>query len=247
MALRVVAVLAQRGGIDQHQLATVFASNYAREPWRGYGGMAHAILNQLGAGHPWRQVASAAFGGEGSMGNGGAMRVAPVGAYFADDFQQAAYHASLSAQVTHAHPEGQAGAIGVAVAAAWTWSTREQGHSGAGLELLETAARYTPKGDTRRGLERACALPFSTTIDTAVCVLGNGSHVTAPDTVPFALWAAARHLDNFQEALWSTVSGLGDRDTTCAIVGGIVALASGEESIPEAWLQAREPLPTEVG
>lgn len=246
MALGVFAVLAQRGDIDQDQLAAVFASNYAREPWRGYGGMAHYILDQLGVGRPWRQVAGAAFGGEGSMGNGGAMRVAPVGAYFADDLRQAAHHACLSAQVTHAHPEGQAGAIAVAVAAAWAWSTRERRYPIAGLELLETAASYTPEGDTRRGLNRACELPFSTVIETAVNVLGNGSHVTAPDTVPFALWAAARHLDNFQEALWVTVSGLGDRDTTCAIVGGIVALVGGGESIPEAWLQAREPLPIET-
>jgi ADP-ribosylglycohydrolase len=42
--------------------------------------------------------------------------------------------------------------------------------------------------------------------------------------------------------MWSTVSGLGDRDTTCAIVGGIVALSAGRESIPEAWLKAREPI-----
>jgi ADP-ribosylglycohydrolase len=35
---------------------------------------------------------------------------------------------------------------------------------------------------------------------------------------------------------------LGDRDTTCAIVGGIVALSAGRESIPPAWLAARESL-----
>ena len=38
------------------------------------------------------------------------------------------------------------------------------------------------------------------------------------------------------------VSGLGDRDTTCAIVGGVVALACGAERIPAEWLSAREPL-----
>ena len=61
--------------------------------------------------------------------------------------------------------------------------------------------------------------------------------------MPFALWCAARHLDDDEEALGLTVSGLGDRDTTCAIVGGIVACYVGEEGIPVAWLQAREPLP----
>jgi ADP-ribosylglycohydrolase len=42
--------------------------------------------------------------------------------------------------------------------------------------------------------------------------------------------------------MWQTVSALGDRDTTCAIVGGIVAVQVGEEGIPPEWRQAREPL-----
>ena len=37
-----------------------------------------------------------------------------------------------------------------------------------------------------------------------------------------------------EDALWLTVSGLGDRDTTCAIVGSIVVLSAGIESIPLA-------------
>jgi ADP-ribosylglycohydrolase len=61
--------------------------------------------------------------------------------------------------------------------------------------------------------------------------------------VPFALWCAAHHLDDFVEAMWLTVGGLGDRDTTCAIVGGIVAGYVGTEGIPESWRSAREPLP----
>jgi ADP-ribosylglycohydrolase len=67
--------------------------------------------------------------------------------------------------------------------------------------------------------------------------------VSAQDTVPFALWCAARHLSSYEEALWLTVSGLGDRDTTCAIVGGIVATYTGVESISHHWCADREPLP----
>lgn len=77
----------------------------------------------------------------------------------------------------------------------------------------------------------------------AVSVLGNGVRLFAQDTVPFALWCAAAHLSNYEEALWLTVSGLGDRDTTCAIVGGIVASHIGTGGIPPAWLKSREPLP----
>ena len=74
-------------------------------------------------------------------------------------------------------------------------------------------------------------------------MLGNGSEVTAQDTVPFVLWSAAHHLDNYESALWHTASGLGDMDTTCAMVGGIVVMYTGIEGIPVEWLNNREPLP----
>jgi len=54
-------------------------------------------------------------------------------------------------------------------------------------------------------------------------------------------WCAACHFNNYEEALWITVKGLGDRDSICAIVGGIVALSAPE--IPAPWLERREPLP----
>ena len=75
-------------------------------------GLLVALLVPLirGRGAPWRTVASQAFGGEGSMGNGGAMRVSPVGAYFAEDLDAVVEHAAASAMVTHAHPDGRAGA-----------------------------------------------------------------------------------------------------------------------------------------
>jgi ADP-ribosylglycohydrolase len=83
-------------------------------------------------------------------------------------------------------------------------------------------------------------LPFSDTVAKAVSILGNGSMVSSQDTVPLALSCAARHLDDFETAMWETVSALGDRDTTCAMVGGIVALRVGHDGIPRAWRDARE-------
>ena len=53
------------------------------------------------------------------------MRVAPLGAYFADDLEMVRAQAVLAAEVTHAHPEGIAGAVAVALAAAWACRLRE--------------------------------------------------------------------------------------------------------------------------
>ncbi len=100
-----------------------------------------------------------------------------------------------------------------------------------------------PESEVLSKIQRANDLREKTLVQSAVAVLGNGTGISAQDTVPFALWCAAQHLNNYEEALWLTVSGLGDIDTTCAMVGGIVALYTGVAGIPTGWQQARETLP----
>jgi ADP-ribosylglycohydrolase len=236
MAISIVDVLADCGAIQQDRLADFFGARYLLDPARGYGGTSHGILTRLGSGEPWRNVAPSVFGGNGSMGNGGAMRAAPIGAFFFDDLSRAVEEARRSAEVTHAHPEGQAGAVAVAVAAAWT------ANGGAlATELFTCILDYTPNGETRDGVERASRLPPDYDVRTAVSILGNGSQVISQDTVPFAIWNVARGLRDFEDAMWSTVSGLGDRDTTCAIVAGIVGAHPGAV-VPAEWIEARESL-----
>ncbi|WP_042435329.1 ADP-ribosylglycohydrolase family protein, partial [Streptacidiphilus anmyonensis] len=75
----------------------------------------------------------------------------------------------------------------------------------------------------------------------------SGQGLRASDTVPFALWSAAHHLDDLPGALWSTAAGLGDVDTTCAITGGVVAARTGLDAVPALWRSRREPLPEWVG
>lgn len=60
---------------------------------------------------------------------------------------------------------------------------------------------------------------------------------------PFDLWVAARHLGSYEDAIWTAITPLGDRDTNGAIVGGIVVLATGVDQVPVLWRAATEPLP----
>jgi ADP-ribosylglycohydrolase len=242
MALGIVEVLRLSGTINQDKLARVFARRYAAAPDRGYGGAAHGILQDILRDVPWEVTAKAVFGGTGSMGNGGAMRVAPVGAYFADDLDEVVRQAKASAEITHAHADGQAGAVAVAVAAAIAWRMGSGQQPLSGDTLLRTVFQYTPEGLTKMGLDKARSLSFEEDPRTMATTLGSGQRVLSFDTVPFAVWCAARHLDDYETALWTTVSGLGDRDTTCAMAGAIVALSAGSASIPVSWRQAREPL-----
>ena len=235
MALSIVEVLAEHACIHQDGLAAAFARRYREEPDRGYGAGAHQVLDTIAKGVPWRIVTRAVFDGQGSMGNGAAMRAAPIGAYFADDPERAAHEAAASAEPTHWHSEGRAGAISVAVAAAVTASGRNAG------ALFDTALALTPDGETKDRLRQAAAIDVASDPRDVAARLGSGQRVLASDTVPFALWCAARHARDFEAAMWSTVSGLGDRDTTCAIVAGIIS--AGDAIIPPAWIGARESLP----
>ncbi|MFA1537794.1 ADP-ribosylglycohydrolase family protein [Actinomadura monticuli] len=223
-------VLTRHGSIDQDALAESFAERHDFD--RGYGPSTGRLLRLIREGGDWRTLAREPFDGTGSWGNGAAMRVAPLGAWFADDPDEAARQAALSAEVTHPHPEAMAGAVAVAVAASIAPAKPPPGR------FIDEILRHVPDGTVREGIAEARRLLTIADPSTASAVLGNGRQVAAHDTVPFALWAAARHLGDFKRAFWTTAAAGGDIDTTCAIVGGIIGTA------PPDWLPHCEPLPS---
>lgn len=243
MALGICEVLEEHGTIDQDELARRFAVRYRAQPWRGYGPGAHRLLDMVGNGHDWRTVAEAVFPG-GSYGNGSAMRIAPLAGYFAeDDYALIAREARLSAGPTHAHPEGMAGAVATAVATAYAWKHRDARTDDATKRgLFDVVLEHTPRSDVRRGVEVASMLGFELSVETVISQVGNGRRISCQDTVPFCVWVAANHLDDYRTAIVRTIRAGGDIDTNCAIVGGIVALAVDRAGIPGEWLTGREEL-----
>jgi ADP-ribosylglycohydrolase len=240
MALALFETLKLLRGIDEDAVAWAYSSRYRRDPERGYGKMARKILEEIGTGTPWREVSMKAFGG-GSFGNGAAMRVAPLGGYFADDLSAIPEAAAGSARVTHFHPEGIAGAIAVAIATAIAFASRERTAADAGRAIWDAVLDYTPESTVRTRISRARMMSQTTPAEVAR-ELGNGMEISAQDTVPFCIWSACRSLTDYREAILSTVETGGDCDTNCAIVGGIVTAYLGSAEIPKDWLSAREPL-----
>ncbi|MFB4274304.1 ADP-ribosylglycohydrolase family protein [Nonomuraea sp. MTCD27] len=234
MACSVYRLLADRGGIDQDLLAAGFAARHDFD--RGYGPATGRMLRLVRQGGDWRALAGELFGGKGSWGNGAAMRVAPLGAWFAGDVPLAAAQARLSAEVTHTHPEAAAGAVAVAVATALA-SGRDRLTPGG---LIDEVLAHTPPGLVRDGIAHARRLLTIGDPVLAARALGNGREVSAHDTVPFTMWAAARNLDDYAAAFWTTATAGGDVDTTCAIVGGIVGART---PAPPGWVRLCEPPP----
>ena len=150
--------------------------------------------------------------------------------------------AAKSATVTHSHREAIAGAVAVAIAAAIATGAPRTGLADPS-EFTESVIAFTPESEVRQRLIRIGDLTPTSSLADAVTLLGNGSRITAQDTVAFCVWVASHHLDDYPAALWLTVGAQGDIDTTSAIVGGIIA-ARTRNVIPSDWLTRREPLPS---
>lgn len=238
MACSVVAVLAAYGRIDQDALAASFAEHHDFD--RGYGPAVGRMLRRIRQeGADWRELAAALFNGQGSWGNGAAMRIAPLGAWYAGDPVQAVHQAEISAYTTHQHREAVAGAMAVAAAASLA---ADPANPAEGEALLTAVIDLVPRSAVQAGIRRARDMLDYGDVATVAAVLGCGRRTSAHDTVPFTLWAAARHLDDYERAFWTTARAGGDVDTTCAIVGGILAARPGGGP-PPTWTERTEALP----
>ena len=109
--------------------------------------------------------------------------------------------------------------------------------------FIDRVLEHIPPGKVRDGIAEARRMLTVTDPETVAYFLGNGRDVAARDTVPFTIWAAARNLTDFEQAIWSTATVGGDVDTTCAIVGGITAAAaeSGASQRRGCELPSRSP------
>ncbi|MEO1269129.1 MAG: ADP-ribosylglycohydrolase family protein [Myxococcota bacterium] len=161
-----------------------------------------------------------------------------------DDLAVTARQAQLTAEPTHAHPEGQAGAIAVALAAALAARVTHMQEPSDPSHLFAQLLEYTPESEVKHRLEQALHMEGVSPSEVGQ-QLGTGIQILAEDTVPMAIWCALHHLDDVPKALWATFDALPspecDCDTIGAIVGGIVALTA-HPSIPESWLSQLESL-----
>jgi poly(ADP-ribose) glycohydrolase ARH3 len=241
MALGLAESIIEAGGLDPHHLGDTFRANFEREPWRGYASGPPTVFSLVERrGMSYTEAAHALYGGQGSFGNGAAMRIAPLGLCFHDspDLDE---QARLSAAVTHAHPIGVDGAVVQARAVAQ--AVRLDPHEPFPFEDFSQAlvdVAQTPEMRDKMVLVRVLIAGDVLPPD-AVWRLGRS--VAVHESLPFAIYAFLRHPQSFEACLLCAVLNGGDRDTLGAMACAISGAYLGIESIPQFWRDKLENRP----
>lgn len=238
MALGLAESLAEMRDLDPRHLGRTFHRHFNREPWRGYAAGPPAIFQQVEqSGLSYEEAARRLFGGQGSLGNGAAMRVAPLGLFFHDSPDL--YHkAAAAAAVTHAHPLAQDGAAiqAAAVAMAVPLDPRNPFPRDAFFRRMLTLAR-TPELREKLSLVKAL-LKSRVPAPEAARILGQS--VMIHESLPFALYAFLARPHSFEDCLLEAVLSGGDRDTLGAMAGAISGAYLGRAAIPALWREKLE-------
>ncbi|XP_063978442.1 ADP-ribosylhydrolase ARH3-like isoform X2 [Diachasmimorpha longicaudata] len=110
--------LIDKGDLDLLDLAKKFVKSFYQEPNRGYGAGVIVVFEKL-RGNKFTDLEGPAreqFNGQGSLGNGAAMRVSPVSLFCHNNYDRLVNMARRQAMLTHTHKDGINGAILQAIA-----------------------------------------------------------------------------------------------------------------------------------
>jgi poly(ADP-ribose) glycohydrolase ARH3 len=238
MAIGLAESITQVGRLDEQHLGDAFRANFQREPWRGYASGPPTVFSLVERhGLSYSEAARSLFGGQGSFGNGAAMRIAPVGLFYHDapDLYE---QVRASASVTHAHPIGVDGAavLAWAVAQAVKLDPQEPFPFEPFSQGLIDCAR-TPEIWDKMMLVRTLVAKDAPPHDAARRL---GRSVAVHESLPFAIYSFLRHPQSFEACLFCAILNGGDRDTLGAMACAVSGAYLGIEAIPQAWREKLE-------
>jgi poly(ADP-ribose) glycohydrolase ARH3 len=227
MMIALAECLVEHGAVVEEDLASRFLDHC--EPARGYGAGTLEVFSLWRRGVPAGEAATRIFGGEGSLGNGAAMRIAPLAVCFASDTERLIEQARRSARLTHAHPLGiDAAVVQAAAVAAAARGDDPHSHAAAVARSTVLVAK----------LERVSTLLHEDPAPARVAA-EVGSSSAGHESVPAAIYACCAH-DDFEPAVRFAVRCGGDTDTIGAMAGAIAGARDGASSIPSRWIEALE-------
>jgi len=184
---------------------------------RFYGHGTSTVIGAVREGVHWSVAARSAFGGKGNMGNGAAMRVAPIPLFYRRK-EEVEYFAEAQAVVTHTHPVAIEGARLVALAIYFSIEGMSPG------EVLEELVEET-QHPHYVGKLRAIRYLLNASPAKVAAVLGNGA--LADEAVPAAIYSHVRGGGDPLKTLLAALSLGGDTDTIAAMALPITAAYVG--------------------
>jgi len=238
MSIGLAESILKKGCLDQQDVGETFRYNYQKEPWRGYASGPPTIFSMVEqSGIAYAKAARTLFGGGGSLGNGAAMRIAPVGLFFhnSPDLYE---EACISASVTHAHPVGMDGAAvqARAVSLAVKLDPKESFPLKAFITELIGFARTPEIQEKVEGLQKL----INDNAPPSFAAVQLGRTVAVHESLPFALYSFLRHPKSFEDSLFCATLNGGDRDTLGAMACASSGAYLGIGSIPQSWRQKLE-------
>lgn len=223
--------LLDRDGFSGAHMSLGFAREFRAEPFRGYGRNVVDVFHRVERGTPWDVAAARQFGGQGSYGNGAAMRVAPVALWAFPDREQVVRLAADTARVTHTHPVGVEGAVIQALAVSHALFSDATSPFDADTLLTDLDARIvTDKFRDKLEVLVTCLGPADD--DRARLHLGNW--VSAHNSVLTALYCFLASTD-LTETIMRALRMGGDVDTIAAMAGAIGGARWGATALPPRW------------
>jgi poly(ADP-ribose) glycohydrolase ARH3 len=217
MTIALAEALLETGDVGEQTVGDHLARIHAAEPRRGYGPGPGKIFARVARdGIDYATAAAALYDGEGSLGNGAAMRVAPVGIAYHADLDRVYEMACRSARPTHAHPVGQDGAAVQATAVALAVAHHIAGRP---LDPAAFAARLTAAARTEAIRDKMVLVEQALAEDWTATAAADaiGRSVNVAESMPFAVYAfLVSPADSLRCQDIAVLNG-GDRDTLGAM------------------------------
>ncbi len=233
MSIGLAESLIERRCVDQEHLGNTFSKYFFQEPWRGYASGPPTIFYMVRErGVSYVEASRSLFGGKGSFGNGAAMRIAPIGLFYykSDSLYE---KASLSAEVTHAHPVGMDGAAVQAYAVSQAVKL-DPGKEFSKEEFIQNLINFSRTPEIKEKMELVKRLILED-VSPEIAHDFLGRSVSVDESMPFAIYSFLKNPKSFRECLFCSTLHGGDRDTLGAMACAISGAYLGADAIPPVW------------
>jgi len=241
--------------------AESFTQTFFKKTNRGYGNFVKYVFEHWKKDKPKDifEPARCQFNGQGSYGNGGGMRIAPVALFAAGDYDNMVDIAKQSTLLTHFHRDGYNGAI-LQCIAVWLALREDPGKPldadrfvDSLIERMKAVEEISPEDSVQIGEPETSATPYTKKLETMKEFLSRddvstseiienlGHHISALKSIPTSIYAflkATRPVPNFpvenpfERTIGLAITFGGDTDTIASMAGSIAGAYYGIEGIP---------------